>query len=80
MSKYAIAVRILTLKQQGLEQLQSHLKSIMDRLREEVKEDMVKRDEARYLFTWEDVTREGVKVQVRRLEDSEDKGIVTVQK
>ncbi|MEM2857306.1 MAG: ImmA/IrrE family metallo-endopeptidase [Candidatus Nitrosocaldaceae archaeon] len=65
MSKYAIAVRILTLKQQEVQQLQSVISKSIDRLKEEAKEGMSRRDEERYLFTWEDVTPEGVKVPDR---------------
>ena len=66
-SKYAIAVRILTLKQKEFRQLQLILSEskLIDRLREEAKEGLSERDKKRYLFAWEDVTHEGIELPDR---------------
>lgn len=65
-SKYAIALRILTLNQEKLRPLQQIIGSLLiDKLREESKENISKRDEERYLFTWEDIPSKGIKIPDR---------------
>lgn len=97
-SKYATAIRLLTVRDnefqtiKGFRYIQQELEQIIDKLREEAKKEMHKRDEERYLFTWEDVTDGGIEVpaklsnmlKINRKEDMlmkkvrEDKVVITV--